>query len=285
MKPEEFRDEILQYIDQAYSECLKLQGQITEMYKVFHEVCKRNHIHCYFGFGSLLGIVRDQGMIPWDADIDVLIPVSEAKHLIEVLQRELPEDYYVISNFTDKNYYLCESRVCQKGYDPEVVHIDIFYLIGAPANPKKRKKFDQRVKRLFYYRAIRNEQIHISKEDTTADRIIYCIKKGLKFVMHIEPDQLLNKRCDKLLFKYDYCKSEYCIVWAVGGEIFPVSIFEPFEIYQKGDFECYLPNDADTFLRIRYSNYHQYFPISDRFEEFYANYKKFYDSMEKNGEN
>lgn len=275
MQSEEFRKEIHQYIDYAYSEIQEYQDLITEIYKVFHEICKRNQIHCYYGFGSLLGIIRDEGMIPWDADIDVLIPISEAKHLIEVLKKELPDNYYLVSNFIDKNYYLCESRICKRGYNSEVLHLDIFYLIGAPSDPQKRQKFDQRVKRLFYYRAIRNEPIRIREGDKTADKIIYYIKKGLKIIMHLEPNLLLNKRCNDLLFKYDYSESEYCIVWAVGGEIFPVSIFEPPVVYQKNDFECYLPNDADAFLRIRYSDYDQYLPVSNRFEEFYANYKRF----------
>ena len=117
-----------------------------------------------------------------DADIDVLIPISEAKHLIEILKKELPDNYYLVSNFIDENYYLCESRICKKGYNSEVLHLDIFYLIGAPSDPQKRQKFDQRVKRLFYYRAIRNEPISIREGDETADKIIYYIKKVLKFM-------------------------------------------------------------------------------------------------------
>ena len=272
MQREEFRNEIHRYIDQAYSEFQSVQDQITEMYSIVHEICKKNSIHCYYGFGSLLGIIRDKGMIPWDADIDILIYVSEAKHFIEILQKELPEDYYVVSNFIDRDYYLCESRVCKKNHNPEVFHIDIFYLIGAPSDPDKLKRFDERIKRVYYYRAIRNQPI--SKGNTKRSKMVYYIKKGLKFFMHIEPDYLFNKRCNDLLFKYDIEKSEHCIVWAVGGEVFPVSIFEPPIVYENDGFECFLPNNPEEFLKIRYSNYKEYLPISNRFEEFYAGYKR-----------
>lgn len=272
MHAEEFREEIHEYIDNAYTQFQEFQKQHAQMYKVFHEICKRNSIHCYYGFGSLLGIIRDNGTIPWDADIDVLIPVSEAKKLIAVLQKELPDDYYIISNFIDKNYYLCESRICKKGYDSEVMHIDIFYLIGAPSDPKTRNQFDKRVKHAFCYRAIRNGQI--TDGIKSKSKFLYFLKKVRKALMHIEPDFLFNKRCNDLLFKYEYSSSEYCIVWAVGGEIFPVSIFEPRIIYELDGFECYLPNNSDEFLKIRYADYEHYLPISARFDEFYSGFKR-----------
>lgn len=272
MQREEFRNEIHQYIDQVYSDFQAVQDRISEMYSIVHEIFKKNSIHFYYGFGSLLGIVRDKGMIPWDADIDILIPISDAKRSVEILQKELPEDYYVVSNFIDRDYYLCESRVCHKNHNPEVFHVDIFYLIGAPSDPDVLKRFDERVKRVFYYRAIRNQPI--SKGNTRRSRMVYYIKSMLKFFMHTEPNILYNKRCNDMLFKYDISKSEYCIVWAVGGEIFPTSIFEPPIIYEKDGFECYLPNNPDEFLRIRYSNYNEYLPVSNRFEEFYAGYKR-----------
>ena len=246
MQPEEFRVEIQRYIDDAYTEFQEFQNQ--------------------------LGIIRDKGTIPWDADIDVLIPVSKAEQLIEVLQKELPEDYYVISNFIDKNYFLCESRVCKKGYDPEVLHIDIFYLIGAPSDPKTRNQFDKRVKKAYSYRAIRNQQIN--KGINKKSKLLYYVKKIRKALMHVEPNILFNKRYNDLLFKYEFSTSEYCIVWAVGAEIFPVTIFEPPVIYKKDDFECYLPNDSEKFLKIRYSDYNRYLPVSARFEEFYSGYKR-----------
>ena len=280
MNPEDFRNEMHQYINTAYTEFQEFQDKLIEMYKVFHEICKSNKIHYYYGFGSLLGIIRDNGMIPWDADIDVLIPVYNARKLIEVLQKELPEDYYIISNFIDNNYFLCESRVCKKGYNPEVLHIDIFYLIGAPSNSQLRDLFDERVKKAYRYRAIRNQPLY--KGNTKKSRFLYYIKKVRRLIMHIESDKMFDKRCNDLLFKYDFFESEYCIVWAVGGEIFPTSIFEPLVIHKKDDFECYLPNDSDAFLRIRYSDYNHYLPVSDRFEEFYAGYKRLLKLHENN---
>jgi len=273
MDGKDFRKEILEYIESAYDKFEESQKIITEMFSVFHDICSRNNFHYYYGFGSLLGIVRDGGMIPWDADIDVLVPINKMKTLINILKKELPSDYYIISNFIDQNYYLCESRICCMSYDPEFYHIDIFYLIGAPNDEQELLKFDKKVKKIYYRRALRYQKNE--KGSTSKDKLVFFVKKGIKAILHIEPDFIFNRKCNRLLFKYEYNLSKNCIVWAVGGEIFPMEIFEPVKKYQDGEFECYLPHDADAFLKIRYSNYLEYLPIQNRFDEFYAGYKRF----------
>lgn len=43
------------------------------------EVCHRHNLRYYLAYGTCLGAVRHQGFIPWDHDIDVLMPVSDVK--------------------------------------------------------------------------------------------------------------------------------------------------------------------------------------------------------------
>ena len=273
MTGETFKEEILRYVGEAYDEYTECQKLMLEMFGVFHRICTANGIPYYYGFGSLLGIVRDGGMIPWDADVDVLVPVSRMRELIDCLRRELPEDYYVVSNFTDRKYYLCELRVCRQGYDPDVYHIDVFYLIGAPKQPEALARFDRQVKKVYYRRALRYQPLERGKD--ARSRLVYYAKKIIRFFLRLRPDVLFDRQCERMLFRYPYEESENCIVWAVGGEIFPVNLFEPARLWKKDDFVCRLPRDPDAFLTIRYGNYGEYLPIRDRFEEFYGYYCRF----------
>lgn len=276
MKEIDFKNEIINYIDNSFEDFCKYKRLIQDIFDVFHEICKRNNITYYYAFGSLLGAIRDNGMIPWDADIDVMIPINEVSNLLNALSKELPSDYYIESNFINKNYYLFETRICSKKYDSQNIHLDIFYLIGAPKNIKQLETFDKKVKKLFILRAWRYQDIQKGKNKK--DTIIYYLKKMIKIFLRIEPDCIFNYRCNKLLWKYDICKAENYIVWAFGAEIFPKKIFEPRKIIKCDNRNIYVPNNSDEFLKIRYGNYNEYLPIDDRFEEFYNAYKRFKNS-------
>lgn len=43
--------------------------------------------------GSLIGVMRHKGFIPWDDDIDVMMPRSDYNQFVK-LQNEFPKDYF-----------------------------------------------------------------------------------------------------------------------------------------------------------------------------------------------
>ena len=74
------------------------------------EVCKKNNLHYYLAFGTCLGALRHKGFIPWDDDIDVLMPYKDAKALI-TLQDQFGERYFVQSRETDPDYRSIAMRI------------------------------------------------------------------------------------------------------------------------------------------------------------------------------
>ncbi|MBR0145447.1 MAG: LicD family protein [Eubacterium sp.] len=67
------------------------------------EVCRRHHLRYYLAYGTCIGAVRHKGFIPWDHDIDVLMPIRDAVELTKY-QDEFGPDLFVQSRKTDPNY-------------------------------------------------------------------------------------------------------------------------------------------------------------------------------------
>ena len=53
-----------------------------DMAKYFVDFCNENGLMCYFCGGGCIGAVRHKGFIPWDDDIDVLMPRPDYEKLM-----------------------------------------------------------------------------------------------------------------------------------------------------------------------------------------------------------
>lgn len=75
-----------------------------EILDVIHGVCQEHNLKYSLVFGTLLGAVRHGGFIPWDDDIDIIMPREDYERLILIWEDAAPKGYLLQNKRTDPDF-------------------------------------------------------------------------------------------------------------------------------------------------------------------------------------
>ena len=95
------------YVSESYGieDIKKCQKKSVEMLKVVVDIFERHNIAYVLAHGTLLGLIRHNGFIPWDDDCDLFVFDWDYARAIELLRRELPSDMITHNRRTDPIYW------------------------------------------------------------------------------------------------------------------------------------------------------------------------------------
>lgn len=129
----------------------KVQKVELDILKDFIAICDKYHLD-YFGIaGTCIGVIRHNGFIPWDDDIDIAMPRKDFELFVKYAEEELSHKYIVMNTEHDINYPLMTTRLMKKNTkfrEHALAHIDcefgifldIYPFDNLSDDPKKRKK-------------------------------------------------------------------------------------------------------------------------------------------------
>ncbi len=81
----------------------ELHGELLDVTRAVVEACEKNHIRYYMSYGSCLGAIRHQDIIPWDDDVDFIIDYRDYDKLKQAFQDS--KDYFYQDLVTDPEHF------------------------------------------------------------------------------------------------------------------------------------------------------------------------------------
>lgn len=121
---------------------------------LYHElarICDKHKLRFVTGFGTTLGAIRHNGFIPWDDDMDFLMPRKDFEKLIKVAPKELSGPYKLLEPRLTDGYVMSFAKLERddstfvEAVDKHFkyhcgIYIDIFPMDYWPQDVKKRDK-------------------------------------------------------------------------------------------------------------------------------------------------
>ncbi len=260
-------------------EMKKLWSVQLELLKEFVRVCNKYNLTYFLDAGTLLGAVRHQGYVPWDDDIDVIMPRKDYELLKSIGPKEFKNEYFYQNSYTDniirchaqlrKNNTTCLIKQDFKKKYHKGIFIDIFPL-DAVANSEEETKAFQQV--LFkYYQSINYIEPKFNSPrgklfDFIYNLSLYPLKKFKRFIKitFLGGQKKAVEKYEKMCQKYNDLNTGFCSDIAIWGtsekkaicyqkEWFEKIVLLPFE-----DLNLSCPFNYDEVLKAAYGDYHKY---------------------------
>lgn len=273
---------------------------LTILLEEFDKVCRDNDLHYYVICGSLIGVVRHKGMIPWDDDIDIAMPRADFKKLRKIARKCwnkrndtfqfvdyddigggafldcMPRLFYMKENLPTK----CFDKVVGKAKSDieDRMFLDIYVMDNAHPNDKIHS-FCTNIAMKGIYNLMMGHRSFVDYEEYSGvinEKTIATMKKvhkigsflPLKFLSFwydtFSRSANLNPKCKDYIL--NSCAIR-CIELKYPKKSFGDGLRLPFE-----NIEVMVPSDYDAQLKdMRYNNYMEFPRLSVRKPSHYFN--------------
>lgn len=235
-----------------------------DILKYTADICEKNNINYFLGGGTLLGAIRHKGYIPWDDDIDIMIPREGYEKLIELFNNKEDNDYKLLCYKNCNDYYYPFAKIVNKKTKMEElkfneieemgIYIDVFPIDFLPNDANKIKNIFKKYDRMYKLIAIQNAR-NLNK--VTEKKLKLLLKKVLlPFVRKPKIKKMLLKKIDELACDYKNTNKVACISGRyLEVEIMPKEYISDSILVDFEDMKFRIPIGYDEYLRKHYGDY------------------------------
>lgn len=169
----------------------------------FDEWCKQHGLHYSLGEGTLIGAIRHKGFIPWDDDIDLLMPRKDYDEFINSYNGK----YRLISLNTEKRWWSCYSRLTDERTLVKFINPIHNYhglwisLLPIDNYPDDKEEWDATKKIIDKY--LRICRMKVVYWDKGGSFIVNLMNNSRKVLLWPLTFNYIGNRCQKLLISFN----------------------------------------------------------------------------------
>lgn len=236
---------------------------------VIHQVCTEYGLRYSLAYGSLIGAVRHKGFIPWDDDIDLMMPREDYEKLLVIWEQAAPKGYILqniqtdpdfTQNFTkirkDHTTFLQDESERGKHYH-KGIFVDIFP--GDRVAPSKFGKVVQYIACAIDLLYSRGHTSGLGGLIGTVETILLRAPKAKYAIRRERAEKSLRRWNGNAALQYVFPSTIAC-----SRRYYPADLFENMKTIEFNCKQYMCVADPDTTLRIEYGDYMQLPPEEDR---------------------
>lgn len=233
-----------------------------QLLQCFDAYCRRNNIRYFLSNGTLLGAVKYKGFIPWDDDVDVLMPRKDYDRFVADFPNQ--GNIRLVSVERDPQYLFPFAKLCDMSIIKEEtgnnngvelgLNMDIFPLDAWVDDPAEAEREVKKMRWDMF--ALGLAKLEKPNASTALKRFV---QGGLMLVCRLFSAEYFLKRIIDRSRNADKERSRLvgCKCWCIYGsrEIIPAEVFsDTVEVEFEGR-KFPAPVGYDTYLRSLYGDY------------------------------